>query len=594
MAPELPTGRMDELDVLPGECSEKGPLEPEMETVHAVDLDGDGVKEVLHVDADLDLVIVEADGDPEDPCTWKKIRGEIPLITDSVSTLYADAGLADVRGAAVPERVRMTVLGDGRSLRIDIAAVPHELPSTLSTGAYGYVFLSFLLSQDETLALAAAAPVSTDAAEFESVTYWSRRDGSGLLQGVKITWSVHPALDRLVALFVRGDDGVGAATEKTWDGWVSWIEAVNEADPLPGQDLMDLRTRLSAFMPTDRAPDIATALKAMALGTVEMLVEHDDHQQAYEMAMEEGIMGQGFEDPELEKRRMALVAEIPAKLAGGWQASVMEVAHEGAVAQMHWHLDGRLVFRLQGGAWYEWDDGSMRVLSGEELEVTMDEALPRHLQPKFKWLVDFVLQTPDESCDPDSPPLFGTFTICRRKAPTRCNVHTFLDRGNVPFPWDADDAPGGLDALDLVAFGRKHSILVARRDLLLHLVAVPIPEKDPDGELADPCGTEDVDTFAEAETLADLTGYMDYLTSSPYTIDGLSYLYGDDGGIWLGSFQPDHPDLLIVPMEEDIERAIWSPDGDRIAALDAQGHLHVASVERPGLTPVTLDDSEID
>jgi hypothetical protein len=592
MGSALATGRLEEVELLPAQCDDGPPASGGADVVHVLDVDGDGALEVLAVDEGLELVVRDVEGPAADPCSWGEVVHRVPLVQETVSVLYSPGGLERWRGEAVPEKVRMDVLGDGRSLRVDLAALPAGGAQFPDSGPYGYLFLSFLVTFDELPLLAAAAPATFDAREIESVVYWTERDAEDRLRTVKMTWSLHPKLDRLVAHFARDGGLLRADTETSWAGWADWVGEAAETPP-PGEDATQaLRHRLEEFFPLGRSPELVEALHVLSLLSVETLVEDELYQEAYDRAVELGITSRGFDDPSLETRRLELVSSLPSLVAGGWHAEVHPVSHVGDVEEVYWHIDGRLVFR-DGGGYKVYEADEARPLEEDEEHEVLDEVLPVHEREGFRWTVRFRLRRPPEHCPAASPEVFARLDVCHHKATSRCNSLVFAPETTARFPWSAGEAPAGEESLDLLRFGVKRQLLVGRRDLLVRMTLDPVPDKDAAGELEDECGGLAVDTFDEVETLTDLTGQLRYLFSSPYTHDGLGYLYGGTGGVWLGRFELDEPPVLVVPLDEEVERAVWGPGGDRIAIVDEQGALYVAEVTAPGLPAITIDESEI-
>ncbi len=593
VGPQIESGRLDEVEIAKAVCETPPLVASSSDAVNVADVDADGTEEVLLVDDDMALVVMSVDGDPADACAWGAVLHRVALVTDPVASLYDRPALPAWSSGAVPERVHMSVLPDGRSMRIDVAARPaHDDPGPAS-GVYGYVFFSFLVTWDEAPLLAAAAPASADPEEVESVVYWAARSGSGHLDEVRLTWSVHEGRVPLDAFFERVPDGFAGEKDRTWSGWAGWVGHLVQAESPDLATLTAVRKRLAEFFPVGRSEDLSSALRSLALVAVERLAGDGQYQAAHDLALDAGIMSQGFDDPDLEKLRLTLIAQLPGLVTGGWQASVLTLATDGEVDELIWHVDGRLLVHDEGG-WKILADGQLAVPGEEDLDLALSQAMPEWKKAGFRWTTSFALTVPAVDCPEGSPEVFGRLDVCKKKSPGQCNSHLFVPSSGAPFPWTAADAPAGLEAFDLVAFGPKDTVIVARRGTITKLTLNPQPGKPKKGQAPDACGTVLVDTFAKVESFPDLSWFLDLVVSSPYSADGMGYLYGAEGGVWLASLQPGVPDVLVVPMTQDVARAVWAPDGRHIAITDAQGRLHVASVSPPGLPAVTFDESEID
>jgi hypothetical protein len=286
---------------------------------------------------------------------------------------------------------------------------------------------------------------------------------------------------------------------------------------------------------------------------------------------------------------------------GGWSATVDVVSGEDRVSEFRWGPDGGLLFLSQDG-WKIYEGGEARLLHGEELKLARAAAMRPWESASYKWKVGFDLFRSEVSlkCEDLSGETAARLEVCLRKYPTRCNVYVFTRQGDLPFPWEEAEAPAGLEALDLVAFPKKTRMILGRGEFLVvfDLVQMPAgPEPAPAKTGIDPC--EDyqpvlaIDTFAGHERLGDLVAYTDQIAGTPYTVDGTGYLFPGEGGVWLARFGHDVDPVLVVPLDVAAASVAWSPYQERIAILDDEDRLLVARVERPGLTPVTVEETEI-
>ncbi len=285
----------------------------------------------------------------------------------------------------------------------------------------------------------------------------------------------------------------------------------------------------------------------------------------------------------------------------GWISSIGTISGGDPVLRYRWMLSGGLVFLTDKG-WMIHEGGEAVPISGDPL----DEALSSLEKPweakKYKWTVSFTLSMTEGSlkCDDVTGTLVGRLEVCLRKSPQRCNVYTFTPDGDLPFPWDEDMAPAGIEALDIVAFPSKKKMLVGRGRMLYLFTLVPLPDPVDEVEAKalagkDPCEEPflHVDTFAGVEILDDLSAHTLLLPATPYTIDGLRYLFAAEGGVYLGRFDGSSDPVLVVPFDKKVHSLSWAPYQDAVAILDADGVLHMARVTPPGPMTITVDESSI-
>lgn len=267
--------------------------------------------------------------------------------------------------------------------------------------------------------------------------------------------------------------------------------------------------------------------------------------------------------------------------SGSWSQGPASVSRGDEVGRVRWLPSGVLLFEIPSG-WLIWD--------GETHDASQEEvALPVWEGPDYLWTLSFDVSAAEPSlkCDDPGGGTAARLEVCLRKLPDRCNVCTF---GDQPFPWNDSDVPSGREALDLVVFPDNRHLLLGRgRDVFIFTLGLDPPDPTPSG---DPCQPVRINTFASTEVLPDLVAYMQYLVSSPYTIDGTGYLHAAAGGIFLARFGSDES-TLVVPFEGVVETLALSPAQERIAIVDAARHLFVAEVVLPEPPLVSIDDSTI-
>jgi hypothetical protein len=293
----------------------------------------------------------------------------------------------------------------------------------------------------------------------------------------------------------------------------------------------------------------------------------------------------------------------PAPEGEGWATSIEQVPGDEEVLSFRWLQQGALMFETEAG-WSLYNGQEASTLDGDELEEAISGSRRSWEHPKFKWRVHFEIFWSEGNlkCEDLTGEVVARLEVCMRKASHRCNVHTFTSGGELGFPWSEAEAPSGIEALDLVAFPSKNKLLVGRRSMIVLLTLVPLPESPAEAKtksepLEYPCeayaSVLEESTFLGAELLPDLVLHTSYLTGTAYAIDGTSYLFGGQGGVWLGSFSKGVDPVLVVPIDANVVTAAWSPAGDRIAILDSKRRLHVAHVTPPGLPSITIEESAI-
>ena len=287
--------------------------------------------------------------------------------------------------------------------------------------------------------------------------------------------------------------------------------------------------------------------------------------------------------------------------ADGWISSIGQISGDAPVLRYRWLTSGGLLFLTEKG-WMIHEGGEAEPISGDPLEEALEASEKPWQAEKYKWKVSFRLQVTEGSlkCDDVDGTLVGRLEVCLRKSPHRCNVYTFSPDGELPFPWDETVAPAGMEALDIVAFPTKHKMLVGKGRMLYLFTLVPLPdplddivEKASKGK--DPCEQTFVhlDSFEKVEVLDDLQSHLLHVASTPYTIDGLGYLFAAEGGVYLGRFDGSSDPVLVVPFEGKIKKLSWAPYQEAVAILDAKGVLHMARVTAPGPVTITVDESQI-
>jgi len=318
---------------------------------------------------------------------------------------------------------------------------------------------------------------------------------------------------------------------------------------------------------------------------------------------EEGAVPIHLPMPPVEavKQSAPAVVKDDVHTAGGWITSIGRISGDAPVLRYRWLPSGDLLFLTEKG-WMIHEGGEAVPISGDPLEEALASSEKPWQAEKYRWRISFRLEMTDGSlkCDDVTGTLVGRLEVCLRKSPKRCNVYTFTPDGDLPFPWDESMAPAGMEALDIVAFPSKKKVLVGRGRMLFLFALVPKPDPVDEVEAKvssgkDPCEEPfvHVDSFKGVDVLDDLCSHTLHLAATPYTHDGLAYLFAAEGGVWLARFDGTSDPVLVVPFEEKVESLSWAPYQYAVAILDAQGVLHMARVTAPGPMTIVVDESSI-
>jgi len=188
-----------------------------------------------------------------------------------------------------------------------------------------------------------------------------------------------------------------------------------------------------------------------------------DAQDLDEGEPEDGATGEpGTENPDPGEH-----AE-PVASGDGWVSDLHLVHGQDPVDWYRWTPKNELLYLTPHGYEIFGDDGS-RQIAGEDLEIALEQTSRAWEHKKAKWTVEFDVYRPDGilDCDETQDVVEARFDVCMRKAKTRCNTVTFLQTGEMGFPWSPDDLGVGLEGLDLVAFPKGPHVILGRRDMII-------------------------------------------------------------------------------------------------------------------------------
>ena len=295
---------------------------------------------------------------------------------------------------------------------------------------------------------------------------------------------------------------------------------------------------------------------------------------------------------------------VLASLPSGWSYAVEEISGTLDATSFRWLQDGGLLFAT-GEGWKLWDGVDVGSLEGEALKKTLKAGkLP--WEKTGKWRVYF--QVYAASGGPGGEEMAGKVAarveVCLKKQEDLCNVHTFFEGLDEPFPWTAADVPSETEALDLILFKGADRLVIARGAFAVRLdMAAEPPALMSNGEAGEADPAEACDgilpgeprgNFAGIEMLDDLSAFIGSLQGTAYTADGRGYVYGKSGGVWLATFMEGAEAVLLAEVPGEPLSVAWSPGGREIAILDSEQRLFVAKVQAPGEPPlVTVEEASV-